>query len=318
MYVDPDGEFIMLAAIAGFTIGMMGTAAHADKHGINMTGGDLFMAGVRWGALAAGGAGIAGAGATATAAKTATTAATKTKVGTFLAKPLMKAGLKSGTINTLSNYNYENGWSDLGLGTLADFGAGFAGGATAVGAGSKLAGMFVGGLLNTAVNTEYGDGGYEHAQAFVGGALSVYAGTGKLLKGKKLASKPFWKGAETFGKYGIQGTAYDFSYTDEKYFTKRTGWEHAGLFAMAGLSGVGAERYFTGGLDKLGTSQRIGIGAGIYAAELSVTSLIKQRTYARVNGYPYGGFYTGNSSRAKGWLLFDKWRTSSRGILLAQ
>ncbi len=69
----------------------------------------------------------------------------------------------------------------------------------------------------------------------------------------------------------------EVAYTDEKYFTKRTGWEHAGLFAMAGLSGVIADNYFTGDKGLLSDNMRIGIGAGTYATEWSVTSWIKQR-----------------------------------------
>lgn len=106
--------------------------------------------------------------------------------------------------------------------------------------------------------------------------------------------------------------------TDRKYYLGRTGWEHAGLFAMAGLSGVGTESLFGAKGGRLTPSQRIAIGAGAYAAEWSVTSLIKQRAYADVNNYSRGGFYTGNSSRAKGWLLLDKWRMRSRDLLRAQ
>ncbi len=307
MYVDPDGEFILPALIiAGFIAGSMGTAAIADNRGIDISGRDILLGGFKGaaiGAMVASGVGAVAAKTVASKAVAAETVATKV----VSQKALMaKAGLKSGTINAVSNYDFESGLSDFGLGTFADFGAGFAGGAFGVGAGSKLAGMFVGGVLNTAVNTELGDGGYEHAQAFAGGALSVYAGTGKYLKGKKLASKPFWKGAETFGKYGIQGTAYDFAYTDEKYFTKRTGWEHAGLFAVGGAAGVSDGMFFSG--DAIQNKfARVGVGLGIYATEWTVSSRLKQGAYGRYNGYPPGGFYTGRSQTAKGWILGGKW-----------
>jgi len=116
---------------------------------------------------------------------------------------------------------------------------------------------------------------------------------------------------------GAQASTYDFAYTDEKYFTNRTFYAHAGMFAAGGAAGVGTERYFTGkGSLMLSSHARIGIGAGIYAAEWSVTSLIKQRAYGRYNGYPQGGFYTGRSQQAKGLLLRYKWWDASRNILL--
>jgi hypothetical protein len=175
--------------------------------------------------------------------------------------------------------------------------------------------MFVGGLLNTAVNTQYGDGGYEHAQALAGGALSVYAGTGKLVKGKKLFSNPAFKKAETFLKYGAQSTAYDFANTDEKYFTTRTWYGHAGMFAAGGAAGVAGARFFTGpnpGISKFGS---IGIGVGVYATEWTITSRIKHGSYARYNGYAPRGFYSGRSHTAKGWILGGKWLKQSYNIL---
>lgn len=344
MYTDPDGEFIFPALmIAGFMAGYMGTAANADNNGVHMSGRELFAAGLKGaaaGAMIAGGvASVAPAtlSVTKTAAvgtKAAATASKTTKFGELMAKPFMKAGLKSGTINTLSNYDYEAGFGGLGIGTLADFGSGFAGGALGVGSGFNFLGMMVAGGLNAGFGMMiHGDTDpYQSMQRFAGGALSVYAGAGKYAKNKSLSlfkggknslTNPQWKllknHGDTFLKYGAQSSVYDFAYTDKKYYLERNGWEHAGIFAAGGLSGVGAESSFTGkGSELLGSKARIGIGAGIYAAEWSVTSLIKQRSYAYVNGYPRGGFYTGNSSRAKGWLLLDKWNASSRGILLGQ
>lgn len=110
-------------------------------------------------------------------------------------------------------------------------------------------------------------------------------------------------------------TAYDFAYTDEKYFNTRTWYEHAGMFAAGGAAGVGIGEYFTGAENRLSLSARVGAGAGIYAAEWSVTSLIKQRSYARYNGYSQGGFYTGNSQIGKGWVSSFKWSIPSYNIL---
>ncbi|MCA1750523.1 MAG: hypothetical protein LC670_01825 [Flavobacteriales bacterium] len=161
-YVDPDGEFIFPALMfVGFITGMLGSGAIATQNGVHQSGREALFAGFKGAAMGAMVAsGVAPVAKTVTVAGAKTTAATgaKTKVGSFLAKPVMKAGLKSGTINALSNYDYESGWSDFGLGTAADFGVGFAGAAFGVGAESKLAGAFVGGVLNTAVNTKKGDG----------------------------------------------------------------------------------------------------------------------------------------------------------------
>ncbi|TVR38314.1 MAG: hypothetical protein EA392_10500 [Cryomorphaceae bacterium] len=90
------------------------------------------------------------------------------------------------------------------------------------------------------------------------------------------------------------------------------------MFAAGGLSGVVTQGYFVGAEGELGDYTRIGLGAGTYAAEWSVTSLIKQRSYARYNGYPQGGFYTGRSQLAKGYLLGYKWLNTSHNILLGQ
>jgi hypothetical protein len=121
-----------------------------------------------------------------------------------------------------------------------------------------------------------------------------------------------------FTKKGIQSTAYDFAYTEQKYFTSRTGWEHLGMFATGGLAGVGADHFFTSAKNNLKPFGRISAGALVYAAEWMIASRIKYGSYARYNGYDPGGFYTGRSQIAKGWLLGYKWFDSSAGILRAQ
>ena len=162
---------------------------------------------------------------------------------------------------------------------------------------------------------------YEGAQAFVGGALSVYAGSGKHIKGKKLASKPFLKGLETFGKYGIQSTAYDFAYTDRKYYVGehgRTWYEHLGMFAAGGAAGVTANQFFNSKDSDLATGYKMGIGAATYAAEWAISSRLKYAAYARHNGYSPSGFYTGRSQTAKGVILGSKWIEQSWNILIAK
>ena len=112
-----------------------------------------------------------------------------------------------------------------------------------------------------------------------------------------------------------QSTACDFANTDEKYFTTRTWYEHAGMFAASGAAAVGIGEFFTGTENKWTRLARVGVGAGVYASEWSVTSLIKQRSYARYNGYPQGGFYTGRSQIAKGWVSGFKWALPSYDII---
>ena len=41
-----------------------------------------------------------------------------------------------------------------------------------------------------------------------------------------------------FLKYGAQGVAADFAYTDKKYYTKRTPQQHAGIFAVGAAGGI--------------------------------------------------------------------------------
>lgn len=51
-------------------------------------------------------------------------------------------------------------------------------------------------------------------------------------------------------------TAYDFAYTVEKYFTTRTWYEHAGMFAAGGAAGVASGNYFTDDLGGGGAALR--------------------------------------------------------------
>ena len=45
---------------------------------------------------------------------------------------------------------------------------------------------------------------------------------------------------------GAQSTAYDFAYTDEKYFTTRNCYAHAGMFAAGGAAGVADGMFLSG------------------------------------------------------------------------
>jgi hypothetical protein len=186
-------------------------------------------------------------------------AATKTANASKLASVITKAtskkgimtGLKSGTINTISNYDAKEGF---GWNTLGDFAAGFAGGSFGFGAENKLIGMGVGGLATWGVNGASFD--YEGAQEFVGGALSSYVGMGKAVKGKhaifkqsegmnnlvsfrnqNIISKTLMKHGDNFIKYGLQNNAFDFAYSKKEDFLSR-GSGHLELFAWGGISGV--------------------------------------------------------------------------------
>lgn len=91
MYVDPDGEFAILPIL--LVAKKIAVAAKAT-------------------------------------AKVAKTVAAVAKVGakkvaTFSKSKAFKAGVRGGTINTLSNYDYKEGWGDFGWGTFGDFAAGF-------------------------------------------------------------------------------------------------------------------------------------------------------------------------------------------------
>ena len=185
------------------------------------------------------------------AAKTVKASKTAAVLSKSLSKKAINTGLKSGSFNTISNYNSDDG---LGWNTFGDFAAGFAGGAFGYGTGSKLIGMGIGGLGTWGVNGARFD--YKGAQEFVGGSLSSYVGMGKAVKEKHLLSKKMSlnklddanmiarklkKYGKTFLKYGLQNNAYDFAYSKQKDFMNR-GWGHLELFAWGGVSGVYQQR----------------------------------------------------------------------------
>jgi len=267
-YLDPDGEF---AIIAGLIIKKAIMAAKVAK-----------VAKV--------------AGATAKAAKVAgagTNAAAAAKVKTFSAKGIMSHA-KSGGINTLSNYDSEKG---IGWHTLGDFTAGAVGSMAGVEMGSKAMGMFVGGTLNAGFDGAAFD--YEGAQSFVGGALSVWSGMGKVVKGKTIFDKAgmgkgllkkqksnifantLHKHGDAFLKYGIQANAYDFAYSKQEDYAKRTWGQHLGIFAVGGAFGAATQNYFTDNTawDNLTGPDlaRSGLGFVGFAGEYTMSGYIKKR-----------------------------------------
>ncbi len=270
-YVDPDGEFAILAAliIKGVIL-----AAKAAKV-----------------ATVAAKAGAVAAKAGAVAAKSAT------KIG-------IKAGLKSGSINTISNYDSEEG---LGWHTLGDFAAGYAGGSFGVGFDSKLIGMGIGGAASWGVNGASFD--YQGGQEFVGGALSTFVGMDGAVKGKhalfkqsegvktlakfdnsNLITNTLKKHGDNFLKYGLQNNAYDFAYTKEEDFRKRQGG-HLDLFLWGGVSGA---------FQRHAWAEEIGFGMSpLYLGiDWSINGAIKKR---------YEGIKIDGSQGNKLGLNYYKW-----------
>jgi RHS repeat-associated protein len=267
-FVDPDGEF---AIIAGLIIKKAIMAAKVAKVA-KVAGATAKVANV------------AGAG---------TNVAAAAKVKTFSAKGIISHG-KSGAINTLSNYDSKEG---LGWHTLGDFTAGAVGSMAGVEMGSKAMGMFVGGTLNAGFDGVGFD--YEGAQSFVGGALSVWSGMGKVVKGKTLLDKTgtgkgllkkqksnifantLHQHGDAFLKYGLQANAYDFAYSKQEDYLKRTWSQHLGIFAVGGAFGAATQNYFTDNTswDNLTGPDlaRSGLGFVGFAGEYTLSGFIKKR-----------------------------------------
>jgi len=273
MYVDPDGEFAIIAALiiakkiaAKVAIGAKFAGAYA-KAGAKIVGTASQFAANKVGAVAA-------------------KSATKTGI---------KAGLKSGSINTISNYDSEEG---LGWHTLGDFAAGYAGASFSYGSGSVLIGMGIGGFGTWGVSGA--DFDYGGAQSFVGGALSVWSGMGKAVKAKQtlfekssggasmLAKKKtnifantLHQNGDAFLKFGTQASMYDFAYTKQEDYLGRTWSQHLGIFAVGGTMGAFTQNYFTENTswrNEFGPDlARSGIGFVGFAGEYTMSGYIKKR-----------------------------------------
>ena len=286
-YIDPDGEFAIIPAL--LIAKKLAVAAKATAK----VAATVAKVGAQF------------------AVKGAKFAAKKSFKGKYL-----KANLKSGTINSISNYDGEEG---LGLHTFGDFAAGFVGSAAGAMSGSKLIGMGVGGFATMGVRNSNFD--YQGAQAFVGGALSVWSGMGALpgefslykkTTSKTLFSKAagadnksfFAKNADAFFKYGIQAEAYNFAYTEQKKF-KEQEWHQRTLIALTGASlgavgqGTFLNNKFIENPNFFDKSLQTVIGAGSYYAEWNLSGWIKNR-YT-------GGPKWGGSQRNKSWILGGKW-----------
>ncbi len=191
--------------------------------------------------------------------------------------------------------------------------------------GYRGIGMLFSGTLNTGINAEEGDHFYDAAQNFIGGALSVYAGMGKVVKGKFALFKQgegvntlvsfensngftnlIKKNGDAFLKYGVQASAYDFSYTKREDYAKRTLGQHVGIFVTGGSMGAVADHFFIDDFRGMNDYWRSAIGAGSFSAEWFIS--------ARIKNLPKDGFKW--ESRNKAWILTIKWLEQTAKIFV--
>lgn len=304
-YSDPSGDIIVsiaVGALIGAAIGATANVAYNYANGnINSFSdfGNAYLKGLMFGAVV-GAAGVAtAAGGLAMAGKSA--------VLSKAAGKKLFTSMVSGTINTISNYDKEQGF---GLHTLGYFTAGAIGGYYAPGSLNK--GMFYGGISNMAVssihnrhNEDYGN--YQRIQAFTGGALSVFAAAGFA----KIKPASFYTGknkilkyGEKFIRYGSQGSAFDFAYTSEKAFKNRKDRQHLGIFISSGLGGIAASTISGLNLDLPGKGSlqevlNFGSNAGLVA--LALTAEMAGVFWAKNN---YEGFYRSGREQKSAYLIY--------------
>ena len=235
MYVDPDGEWVFIAAmaIAGGYLG--GSVANNT---FNPGDWDWNSASTYVGiGIGAAVGGFGGAGISA-----------GVKAGT-ISKTKLVSNLYTGGLNALYNYHPEQ---DV-LTTLSYFASGY--GAAAVGSfasgggaplwEAKLASSMVGGMGNLAVagmSGEIGDGITTPGQAFVGGAVVGYSGMSLHAKKAGLKSKYlFGKGSDKLLTRGLSNMATNYAFTDPEDWSKMTGHQRWGAPFMYGAVGTAAE-----------------------------------------------------------------------------
>lgn len=288
MYVDPDGEFIFIAA--GILVGAYIGGAMANDH-MNPGKWD-FQSANTWIGMGVGGA-IGAFGGHALGAAKGKAAFFGKELGSAAAK---KAGKKffgstiGGMTNSITNYG---GADDFGWGTLGDFGAGFGGAYAGIATGSKVAGFNAGGFLNS-VNNIAQDGfgsAYEFAQDWVGGGLSSMVGMSYGMPkpaapvGQKATLKSFGK---SFLKYSGQSAMWDFAYTKQEDFAKRNIGDFVQLYGVGGVMGASVDMLkfmdpLSGELNLRNTNRlfRTGLNAATSLVELRMTSQLKGKA-----GYP--------------------------------
>jgi RHS repeat-associated protein len=237
MYVDPDGEWVFIAA--GFLVGAYIGGAMANDH-MNPGKWD-FQDANTWIGMGVGGA-IGAFGGHALGAAKGKAAFFGMNKGSAAAKAAGKKFFGStvgGTTNTITNYD---GADSFGWGTLADFGAGFGGSYVGLSTNSWAAGFNSGGFLNATSNLiqDGFEGPIQFAQDWIGGGLSSTLG----MKYGKLTSTftpfgtetKFAKAGNAFVKNGLAANAWDFAYSDWDKYRKKSWGDHLALFAVAGAT----------------------------------------------------------------------------------
>ena len=235
MYVDPDGEWVFIAAmaIAGGYLG--GSVANNT---FNPGDWDWNSANTYVGiGIGAAVGGFGGAGISA-----------GVKAGT-ISKTKLVSNLYTGGLNALYNYHPDQ---DV-LTTLSYFASGY--GAAAVGsftAGggaplweAKLASSMIGGMGNLAVagmSGEISDGITTPLQAFMGGAVVGYSGMSLHAKKAGLKSKYlFGKGSDKLLTRGLSNMATNYAFTDPEDWSKMTGHQRWGAPFMYGALSTGID-----------------------------------------------------------------------------
>jgi RHS repeat-associated protein len=236
MYVDPDGEWVFIAAMA-ITGGYIGGSVANNT--FNPGDWDWSSPGTYVGigiGAAAGGFGAAKIGA-------------GVKAGT-ISKTKLVSNLYTGGLNALYNYQPEQ---DV-VTTLSYFASGYgaaAVGSFAAGGGAplweaKLASSLVGGMGNLAVagmSGEISDGITTPLQAFTGGAVVGYSGMSLHAKKAGLKSKYlFGKGSDKLLTRGLSNMATNYAFTDPEDWSKMTGSQRWGSPFFYGVVGHAAER----------------------------------------------------------------------------
>jgi RHS repeat-associated protein len=307
MYVDPDGEFVFIAA--GFLVGAYIGGAMANDH-LNPGKWD-FQDANTWIGMGVGGA-IGAFGGHALGAAKGKAAFFGKELGSAAAKTAGKKFFGStvgGMTNSISNYD---GADDFGLGTLADFGSGFFGAYKGAASGKMFEAIMAGGTSNVISQgiQNWGEedyGFYQIGQSFVGGALSSITGAGFAgvkAKGIFAGNTKLGKYANSFLNYGSQSTAYDFAYTKQSTFLDRSFGDHLGMFVSGGFYGTLGANAFKGnwGSQTFGDVPiwwRGATAATAFATDYSISALIKGRSY--------GNFYKESSQRNKGGIFGMKY-----------
>jgi RHS repeat-associated protein len=280
MYVDPDGEFILIAA--GVLVGAYIGGAMANDH-MNPGKWDYQSANT-WIGMGVGGA-IGAFGGHALSAAKGKAIMTFGKTMSKTAGKKFFGSTVGGMTNSITNYG---GADDFGWGTLGDFGAGFGGAYAGISTGSKIAGFNAGGFLNSVNNIAQDGFGtpYEFAQDWIGGGLSSMVGMSYGMPkpaapvGQKATLKSFGK---SFVKYSGQSAMWDFAYTKQEDFAKRNFGDFAMLYGVGGVMGASVDmlKFMTPNAE-LGQNAmrankffRTGMNAAISLVELRMTSQLK-------------------------------------------